>query len=514
MSSSYSSSFSSFWCIGSLLVVLWNGSLYANGCYTSIISFGDSIADTGNIKHLSAMTNQTFPSLFPPYGQTFFNKPTGRCSDGRLIIDFLAQSLGLPLIPPYMQEGNGNALILEHGMNYAVAGATALGSRFLGNEGFQNPVSNASLAVELGWFEHSLRSICDNASDCRNFIARSLILVGEVGGNDYNFPILDGNPIDEVKTLVIPVINTIVSAINELIEMGAQTLVVPGNFPIGCSSAYLTVCGSENEEYDPTTGCLIRLNEFVEYHNEMIHKWSFEGMLWRNFIARSLILVGEIGGNDYNFPILDGNPIDEVETLVIPVINTIVSAINELIEMGAQTLVVPGNFPIGCSSAYLTVCGSENEEYDPTTGCLIRLNEFVEYHNEMLQMQLNQIRELHPSVNIIYADYYNAAMQIYRFPYKFGFTNGALKACCGGGGQFNYNLTMKCGDEYATVCDEPSAYANWDGVHLTEAAYKVIFDGVFQGPYTTPPFGSLCPTSSQGDSESKESLEGMEYTLM
>ncbi|KAJ0435529.1 putative sinapine esterase [Helianthus annuus] len=382
MASSLSSSPSS-WCFVGFLLVVWKGSLYANGCYTSIISFGDSIADTGNIKHLGAITNQAFPSLFPPYGQTFFNKPTGRCSDGRLIIDFLAESLGLPLIPPYMQAGSDNALELGHGVNYAVAGATALGSLFLGKEGIQNPVSNASLGIELGWFKHSLHSFCDNASDCKNLIGRSLILVGEVGGNDYNFPILDGNPIDDVKSLV----------------------------PI--------------------------------------------------------------------------------------VINTIVSIINELIEMGAQTLVVPGNFPIGCSSAYLTVCGSENEEYDPTTGCLVRLNQFVEYHNEFLQTKLNQIRELHPNVNIIYADYYNAAMQIYRSPYKFGFTNGALKACCGGGGQFNYNLTTKCGDEFATVCAEPSTYANWDGIHLTEAAYKVIFKGLFQGPYTTPAFSSLCPTSPQ-----------------
>ncbi|GKF64410.1 hypothetical protein Tco_0187858, partial [Tanacetum coccineum] len=91
----------------------------------------------------------------------------------------------------------------------------------------------------------------------------------------------------------------------------------------------------------------------------------------------------------------------------------------ELIEMEAQSLVVPGNFPVGCSSRYLTVCSYEKEEYDPETGCLVRLNEFAEYHNELLQTRLNQIRELHPNVNVIYADYYNAAMKIYRTPDKY-----------------------------------------------------------------------------------------------
>ncbi|KAI7741178.1 hypothetical protein M8C21_019357, partial [Ambrosia artemisiifolia] len=356
-----------------LLVVLWTGSLYANGCYTSIISFGDSIADTGNIKHLGFITNQTFESLLPPYGQTFFHRPTGRASDGRLIIDFLAESLGFPFIPPYMRIGSSNVVKLNHGVNYAVAGATAVSSQLLAKKGIHNSVTNASLDIQLRWFKHSLPYFCGNAS---------------------------GNAISMIQR---------------------------------------------------QCNC-------------------------RNLIGNSLILMGEIGGNEYNYPLRDEKPIDEIKSFVPLVVNTIASAINEMIEIGAQTIVVPGNFPVGCSSAHLTVRGSKNEEYDPITGCLTQLNQFAEYHNQLLQTKLNQIREMHPNVNIIYADYYNAAMQIYRSPYKFGFTNGALKACCGGGGPYNYNLTAKCGDEYASACDEPNTYVSWDGVHLTEAAYKVIFE--------------------------------------
>ncbi|PWA86141.1 Lipase, GDSL [Artemisia annua] len=175
---------------------------------------------------------------------------------------------------------------------------------------------------------------------------------------------------------------------------------------------------------------------------------------------------------------------------------------------------------LGCSSSYLTIFGSHDEEYDPTTGCFTRLNKFAEYHNELLQIRLDEIRELHPNVIIIYANYYNAAMQIFRSPDKFGtlhvtnsinkgslliscsyesgiyillgFTNGVLKVCCGGGGPFNYNMSARCGYTSATVCDEPNTYANWDGVHLTEAAYQLIFKSLFQGPCTTPQFSSLC----------------------
>ncbi|KAK2982960.1 hypothetical protein RJ640_002645 [Escallonia rubra] len=165
----------------------------------------------------------------------------------------------------------------------------------------------------------------------------------------------------------------------------------------------------------------------------------------------------------------------------------------KLIELGAVTLMVPGNLPIGCSSSYLTLFkGSNKEEYDPETGCLTWLNKFAEYHNELLRNELNVIQQLNPHATIIYADYYNAAMQLYRSPNKFGFTRGALSACCGGGGSYNYNPSVLCGIPPSTVSGEPSLYVNWDGLHLTEAAYRWIFRGLFEGPYTIPQINTLC----------------------
>lgn len=52
----------------------------------AIYSFGDSIADTGNLLREGPVG--FFASIGSyPYGQTL-RKPTGRCSDGLLIIDY------------------------------------------------------------------------------------------------------------------------------------------------------------------------------------------------------------------------------------------------------------------------------------------------------------------------------------------------------------------------------------------------------------------------------------------
>ena len=37
------------------------------------------------------------------------------------------------------------------------------------------------------------------------------------------------------------------------------------------------------------------------------------------------------------------------------------------------------------------------------------------------------------------------------------------------------------------VCSNPSKYIIWDGVHYTEAAYKLIAKGLVEGQFSHPP---------------------------
>ncbi|KAJ6814430.1 GDSL esterase/lipase-like [Iris pallida] len=357
-----------------LLVLLYSSSRCSgSSCCQSIISFGDSIADTGNLV-LSPGGGANHASRFP-YGETYFGRPTGRFSDGRIIIDFVAEAMGLPFVPPFLGGPDGGADGFRRGVNFAVAGATALDNGFFREKGLDVDWTNCSLSVQLDWFKQLLPSLCTPGSECTDILGRSLFLVGEIGGNDYNYLFMNGGMLDEIRSSIPKVINTIVSTVTELISLGARTLVVPGNFPIGCVPMYLKKFQSESED-----------------------------------------------------------------------------------------------------------------DYDLRTGCIKWLNEFSEYHNSMLLKELDRLRQQHPYATIIYADYYKAALSIYRSPSSFGI-NVTLRACCGSGdGPYNNNVVISCGSKTSNLCDDPSRYVSWDGIHLTEAAYRAIANMLLNdGSFSQPP---------------------------
>jgi len=60
---------------------------------TTLFVFGDSYADTGNLK-LSEPC-----SWKDPYGVTFPEKPSGRFSNGRVLTDYIGTFSSLSLLP-------------------------------------------------------------------------------------------------------------------------------------------------------------------------------------------------------------------------------------------------------------------------------------------------------------------------------------------------------------------------------------------------------------------------------
>ncbi|XP_051182215.1 GDSL esterase/lipase At5g45910 [Lolium perenne] len=325
--------------------------------YDAIFNFGDSFSDTGNNIVVYAENSLPNPAAQPPYGMTFFGRPTGRNSNGRLIIDFVAKRLRLPLVPPFLSH-NGS---FSQGANFAVSGATALNVSFFKDIPIASQIAlNTTSSVQLQWFESLKPSLCSPAPECPpTFFHKSLFFVGEFGFNDYSFSLL-GKTMPQVRSSVPDVVRSIAEATEGLIEHGAKTLIVPGIPPLGCSPPNLELFRSD----DPTS-------------------------------------------------------------------------------------------------------------YEPRTRCLKEFNELAVHHNSLLQEALENVQTNYPNALVIYADFFTPIIKMVESPWKFGLTTDVLKCCCGGGGEYNFNLSAGCGMPGATVCQDPSEYLFWDG-HFTEATYRYI----------------------------------------
>ncbi|GJM85469.1 hypothetical protein PR202_ga01919 [Eleusine coracana subsp. coracana] len=123
-----------------------------------------------------------------------------------------------------------------------------------------------------------------------------------------------------------------------------------------------------------------------------------------------------------------------------------------------------------------------NKDADFTHGCLIGLNLFTQMHNVLLQEQIRELRAAYPAATIAYADYFYAYVQMLRDAGKTGFDKGSvMKACCGtGGGAYNVDMDRMCGEA------GPDQYLSFDGVHLTQRAYRVITDLLYHKGFASP----------------------------
>lgn len=323
--------------------------------FDRIYQFGDSISDTGNCIRESLCAAYSWCKTLP-YGMNFFQNVTGRCSNGMLIIDFIALESGLPLLNPYKDE----TADFGHGVNFAVAGSTALPAEYLAEKNIVNiAFTNSSFSVQLDWMSSHFQTTCSPGYPGK--LNKSLFLVGEIGGNDFIYALSQGKTMDESRRMVPEVVQTIIHGVKRVIGFGATRIIVPGNFPIGCHPVLLTKFMTNNS------------TAYDEYH------------------------------------------------------------------------------------------------------CLKDLNDFAIFYNHYLQQAIDDLKKDYPNITLIYGDYYNAFLWLLQNAVSLGFDKDSLlKACCGIGGEYNYDVHRRCGAPRIPVCVDPSTHISWDGVHLTQNAYNWI----------------------------------------
>ncbi|CAA0816475.1 GDSL esterase/lipase [Striga hermonthica] len=253
-------------CIAPLLILLsFSTPKPANADKThfkKIYAFGDSYTDTGNTRSNTGPSGFMFVSN-PPYGSTYFRRPTNRYSDGRLVIDFVARALSLPFLPPYLDRATRAS---PSGLNFAVAGSTAIAHSFFVKNNLTLNITPQSLGTQLAWFEKFLegkgcRDSYSTPAACEGLFGDTLIWVGEIGANDYAYSFGSTVTSETVQRLAITSVNAFLQAI---LKKGAKHVVVQGLPPTGCLTLSMYLAPPEDRD---STGCVGSANLQSQAHN-------------------------------------------------------------------------------------------------------------------------------------------------------------------------------------------------------------------------------------------------------
>ncbi|PNT76527.1 hypothetical protein BRADI_1g49190v3 [Brachypodium distachyon] len=222
--------------------------------FNAMFNFGDSASDTGNL----------CPDGRLLLTDTYFRKPTCRCSDGRVNVDFLAQALELPFLTPSMAHGKD----FRQGANMAIVGGTVLDYDTNAFTGYDVNL-NGSLKNQMEDLQRLLPSICGTPQNCKDYLAKSLF-VFQLGENDYNLQLNNGFTVDEASKNMPIIVNTITSGVEELITLGAVHIVVSNIAPLGCYPMYLSVLQSTDKSDYDENGCLRNHNVLFNRHNAFL----------------------------------------------------------------------------------------------------------------------------------------------------------------------------------------------------------------------------------------------------
>ncbi|KZV57668.1 GDSL esterase/lipase-like [Dorcoceras hygrometricum] len=242
-----------------LLMVTWVPNTSAKCAFEAIFNFGDSNSDTGGFY-------AAFPSQPSPNGMTYFKKPTGRATDGRLYIDFLAQALGLPFLSPYLQSIGSD---YRHGVNFATSASTVLQPT---TSLYVSGVSPFYLAVQLNQMKQFKAKVDEQSSGQTNLpppdvFGKALYTI-YIGQNDFTGYASSAGA-GGVKQYMPQVVSQITSTIKELYALGGRSFLVLNLAPVGCYPGFLVQLNHQSSDID-SNGCMMSYNSAVDEYNSML----------------------------------------------------------------------------------------------------------------------------------------------------------------------------------------------------------------------------------------------------
>ncbi|PWA84233.1 GDSL-like Lipase/Acylhydrolase superfamily protein [Artemisia annua] len=222
-----------------------------------IFNFGDSNSDTGGLVALGY-------SIGSPYGRTFFGRPAGRLCDGRLVIDFLCQSVKTGFLTAYM-ESLGSTF--SNGANFAVVGSSTLPK-------FVPFALNVQVMQFLHFKSRSNELLSAGSQKMINDdgFQKALYMI-DIGQNDIADAFAKKYSYAQVVKRLPSILAEIKNAIKTIHDHGGRKFWVHNTGPLGCLPQKMWLVQPTSKDLDPH-GCLASYNSAANLFNEGLRRLS------------------------------------------------------------------------------------------------------------------------------------------------------------------------------------------------------------------------------------------------
>ncbi|KAK1368751.1 GDSL-motif lipase/hydrolase family protein [Heracleum sosnowskyi] len=238
-----------------------------NSSNFAIFVFGDSIVDPGNNNYIRTMVKGNFP----PYGIDFaYQIPTGRFTNGRLVTDFAASYAGIKdYVPPYLDPKLSMEELLT-GVSFASSGSgfDPLTPTFFG--------AVISMPKQMDYFrEYKSRVEAQIGKERTELLVKNAVYVISAGSNDFVFNYFGVSRIRR-NSYSIPryyqfLLQQIQQFIQDLMDLGAEKIVMLGLLPLGCTPIVITLNSDPSDNFLERQ-CIATISEAAQGFNQIVEQ--------------------------------------------------------------------------------------------------------------------------------------------------------------------------------------------------------------------------------------------------